>query len=207
MKCPTDEADYDMNEILIQQLEFLKIADELKNVQRQTLLADKSRRENVAEHSWHIALMALTLFEHAEIDDVNLCRVLKMLLVHDLVEIYAGDVPAFSGIENNEKLELEQQAADRLFALLPDHQAKKYRGLWEEFDEMETPDALYATALDRFSPFFANHLTDGYTWVKYGVTAAQVYERIAPVKTVIPKLWEFIETAVQDAINKGYIKP
>jgi len=168
-------------------------------------LADKSRRENVAEHSWHTALMALTLFEHAEIDGVDLCRVLKMLLVHDLVEIYAGDVPAFSGIENNEKLELEQQAADRLFALLPDHQAKEYRELWEEFDEMETPDAMYAAALDRFSPFFANHLTDGYTWVKYDVTAAQVYERIAPVKTVIPKLWKFIETAVQDAISKGYI--
>jgi putative hydrolase of HD superfamily len=196
-----------MNDILSKQLEFLKIADELKNVQRQTLLVDKSRRENVAEHSWHIALMALTLYEHAEIDGVNLCRVLKMLLVHHLVEIYAGDVPAFSGIENTEKLALEQQAADKLFALLPDHQAKEYRGLWEEFDKMETPDAIYAAALDRFNPFLANHLTGGYTWVKYDVTAAQVYERIAPVKTVIPKLWEFIENAVQDAISKGYIKP
>ena len=95
-----------MDKILAQQLEFLKIADELKTVQRQTLLTDKSRRENVAEHSWHIALMTLTLFEHAEIDGVNLCRVLKMLWVHDLVEIYAGDVPAFSGIENTEKLAL-----------------------------------------------------------------------------------------------------
>jgi len=91
--------------------------------------------------------------------------------------------------------------------LLPDHQAKEYRGFWEEFDKMETPDAMYAAALDRFSPFLANHLTDGYTWVKYDVASAQVYERISPVEAVLPKLWEFIETVVQDAISKGYIKP
>jgi putative hydrolase of HD superfamily len=90
--------------------------------------------------------------------------------------------------------------------LLPTHQAEEYRGLWEEFDKMETPDALYAAALDRFQPFFANHLTDGYTWVKFNVTSAQVYERMTLVKMVLPKLWEFTEAAIQDAMGKEYIK-
>jgi len=193
-------------EKLKQQLEFLKIADELKNVQRQTLLANKSRHENVAEHSWHIALMAMTLFEHIGIDGVDLCRVLKMIMVHDLVEIYAGDVPAFSETSSDTKEELERQAADKIFSLLPDEQAIEYRGLWEEFDKMETSDAIYAAAVDRFQPFLANHLTEGHSWVKYNVTATQVYQRISPAKIALPKLWSFIESIVEEAVNMGYIK-
>jgi putative hydrolase of HD superfamily len=193
--------------MLAKQLEFLKIADELKNVERQTSLVNKSRRENVAEHSWHIALIAMTFFEYVAIDGIDLCRVFKMLLVHDLVEIYAGDVPAFCNIGNAAKFKIEQEAADKIFSLLPDAQAKEYRALWEEFDKMETPDALYAAAVDRFQPFFSNHLTDGCTWKKFNVTAAQVYERIAPIKIVLPRLWEFCESTIQASIAKGYIKP
>jgi putative hydrolase of HD superfamily len=197
----------ELNKTLAQQLEFLKIADELKNVERQTLLMNKTRQENSAEHSWHIALMAVTLLEHSAVGGVDLCRVLKMLLVHDLVEIYAGDVPAFSGVDDNAKMELELRAADKIFALLPAAQAEEYRGLWEEFDKMETPDSKYAAAVDRFSPFLANHLTDGHTWVKFGATVAQIFERMGPVKVVFPTLWEFVEAAVCDAVGKGYVKP
>ncbi|MCL2225829.1 MAG: HD domain-containing protein [Defluviitaleaceae bacterium] len=193
--------------MLQQQLEFLKIADELKNVERQTRLVSNPRHENSAEHSWHIALMALTLHEHAADDNVNLCRVIKMLLVHDLVEIYAGDVPAFAETNAAEKEAREQQAADKLFATLPSAQAAEYRALWEEFESMKTSDALYAAAIDRFQPFFLNHLTGGYSWKKFNVTAAQVYKRMTPAKTAVPKLWAYIETVVQDAVEKGYVKP
>jgi putative hydrolase of HD superfamily len=195
-----------MDATLKQQMEFSKTADELKSVYRQTLLINQSRYENVAEHSWHIALIAMTLFEHSSLPDVNLCRVLKMLTVHDLVEIYAGDVPAFSGVDKNAKLKMEQQAAEKIFGTLPASQAKEYRELWEEFDRMDTSDSLYAAATDRFWPFIANHLNEGHTWIKFNATAAQVYERMNPVKIVFPALWGFVQTAVKEAIENGYIK-
>jgi len=195
-----------MDKTLMQQLEFLKIADELKSVYRATVLVNQSRQENVAEHSWHTALMAMTLFEHAEVEGISLPRVLKMILVHDLVEIYAGDTPAFAGVNPEEKAKQEQESADKLFATLPAHQAQEYRRLWEEFDRMDTPDSLYAGALDRFSSFLANHLTDGHSWNKYQVTTNLVYKRIEPVKEIMPKLWEFVEMAIRQGVEKGYIK-
>jgi putative hydrolase of HD superfamily len=195
-----------MNDKLKRQLAFLTEADKMKSVLRQTILTDKSREENDAEHSWHFALMALTLYEYAGIDGVDINRVIKMALVHDLVEIYAGDTFAYdaNGYESKEKR--EKDAADKLFSMLPDAQASEYRSLWEEFDLMETPDALYASAVDRFQPFLNNYLTDGHTWVKHGVTAEQVYKRMDPIKTALPELWEFIEFVVRDSRQKGYIK-
>jgi putative hydrolase of HD superfamily len=195
-----------MNENLTLQLKFLAEADKMKSVPRQTILTDRSREENDAEHSWHFALMAMTLFEHAGIEGGDLNRVIKMALVHDLVEIYAGDTFAYDVRGYESKDEREKEAADKLFPLLPDDQALEYRRLWEEFDAMETPDALYASAVDRFQPFLNNYLTEGHTWVKHGVTAEQVFKRMDPVRTALPELWRFVEFVVRESREKGFLK-
>ena len=195
-----------MTEKLSQQLHFLSEIDKMKNILRKTLIADKSREETDAEHSWHFAMMAMTLFEHAGFSGVDVNRVIRMALVHDLVEIYAGDTFAYDEKGNESKAVREKEAADRLFSLLPDGQAAEYRSLWEEFDSLKTPDAKYAAAIDRFQPFLSNYLTDGYTWVKYGVTDQQVYRRMDPIKTSLPQLWDFVEYVIRDSCEKGYLK-
>lgn len=194
-----------MTERLKGQLKFLTEADKMKNVTRQTLLADKSREETDAEHSWHFALMAMTLFEYCGIDGVNLDRVIRMAIVHDLVEIYAGDTFAYDAKGYEDKRERELQAADRLFSTLPDGLSNEYRALWEEFDRMDTPDSQYAAAIDRFQPFLNNYLTQGHTWVKHKVTADKVCSRMAPIQTALPEIWEFVEHVIEDSINKGYL--
>jgi len=195
-----------MTEKLKRQLQFLTEADKMKSVLRQTLLSDKSREETDAEHSWHFALMAMTLFEYAGIDGVDVDRVIRMALVHDLIEIYAGDTFAYDIQGNENKEAREKEAADKLFSLLPCEQSNEYRALWEEFDRMETPDAMYAAAIDRLQPFLINYLTDGHTWVKHGVSVDQVHKRMAPVKTALPELWEFVEYVIRDSCEKKYIK-
>jgi len=194
-----------MNEKLKNQLQFLTEADKMKSVFRQTLLLDKSREETNAEHSWHFALMAMTLFEYAGIEGVDLNRVLKMAILHDLVEIYAGDTPAFAVVGSDDKEAREKDAADKLFSLLPLMQSTEYRAMWEEFDAMETPDALYAAAVDRLLPFLSSTLTEGHTWVKFAATKSMVYERMAPVETALPELWVFVEDAIREGCEKGYI--
>jgi adenylate kinase family enzyme len=122
-------------------------------------------------------------------------------------EIYAGDTFAYDAKGYESKDEREKESADKLFSLLPAEQATAYRSLWEEFDRMETPDAIYASAVDRFQPFLNNYLTAGYTWVTYGVSVDQVYKRMAPVKITLPELWEFVEFVIRDSCEKGYIIP
>lgn len=190
---------------LKKQLEFLGEADKMKNVFRQSLIMDGSRRENDAEHSWHFALMAAVLYEYAGSAGIDLGRVLKMALVHDLVEIYAGDTFAYDTAGYETKEERENEAARRIFGLLPGEQGTEYRELWQEFDKMETADSLYAAAIDRFQPFFANYRTQGYTWSLHKVTSDQVYKRMSVVKHEIPELWEFVEFVIHDSIEKGYI--
>ena len=188
-------------------LHFLAEADKMKNILRQTYITDKSRQENSAEHSWHFALTALTLYEYCGIADVDINRVIKMALVHDLVEIYAGDTPAYDAKGNVDKDEREKEAADKLFSLLPNEQAIEYRSLWEEFDLMQSPDALYASAIDRLQSHHNIHLSGGYTWEKHEVTTDKIYKRMAPVKIALPKLWEFVELTINEGLEKGYIKP
>ena len=168
------------------QLRFLVEADKMKNVLRQTLIADGSRQETDAEHSWHFALMAMTLFDHArEKEKIDLDRVIRMALVHDLVEVYAGDTFCYDEAANLDKADRERAAADRLFGLLPEEQGREYRALWEEFDEKSTPDAAYAAAIDRLQPLINNHLTGGHTWKKGNVKAEQVKKRIEPVREAL----------------------
>lgn len=196
-----------MTEKLKKQLEFLIEADKMKTVFRQTLVMDKSRQENDAEHSWHFALMALTLFEYVGFEGVDINRIIKMALLHDLVEIDAGDTFAYDSVGCIDKQLREQKAADRLFSLLPQEMAAEYRQLWEEFDAMSTPDAMYAAAIDRLQPFISNYKTDGHTWVKHKVSVDKVYARMAPVKDALPALWEFVEYVIRDSCEKGYIQP
>jgi len=189
------------------QLKFLAIADGMKQVYRQTMLLDGSRYENDAEHSWHFALMAMTLFEYCALDGVCIDRVVKMAIVHDLIEIYAGDTPAQDIAANAGKEDREREAADRLFALLPEEQANEYRSLWEEFDAMNTPDAIYASAIDRFQSFYLIHLSGtGSAWVKFNATAKRVRTRVLPVKTAIPSLRQWIEDAIDINVEKGFLK-
>ncbi|MDR2899168.1 MAG: HD domain-containing protein [Clostridiales bacterium] len=194
-----------MTDRLNGQLKFLIESDKMKNVTRQTLLADKSREETDAEHSWHFALMAMTLFEYCGLDGVNIDRVIRMALVHDLVEVYAGDTFAYDAVGYEDKNQREKEAADRLFSLLPADIGTQYRSLWEEFELMDTPDAKYAAAIDRFQPFLNNYLTNGHSWAKHGVTADKIYKRMEPVRTALPELWTFVEFVIQDSCEKGYV--
>ncbi len=189
---------------LHQQLQFIVEIDKLKRVLRQTLLMDKSRRENDAEHSWHLAMMAILLSEYAGAE-VNLVRVLKMVLIHDLVEIDAGDTFCYDEQAIQTQPDREKVAADRIFGLLPTDQTDQLRSLWEEFEAKQSADACFATALDRLQPILHNYHTQGGTWKKAGVTIAQVRQRIAPIALGSPRLGEFAETLIQDALKQGFL--
>ena len=186
-------------------LSFIVEVDKIKNIMRRTLLIDGSRRENNAEHSWHLAIMAMLLTEYADDKNFTLDKVLKMVIVHDLVEIYAGDTFAFDVKGNLEKEDKEKQAADKLFGQLPSNQGKQLRKLWEEFDEAKTPEARYAAALDRLQPFIHNLCTEGHTWVLGKVTKEQVYKRSGLAMEVLPALKPWMEEQINDAIKKGWI--
>ena len=194
-----------MTDRLKEQLKFLSEIDKMKSIFRQTMLTDMSRYETDAEHSWHFALMSLVLFEYAGIEAINIDRVVRMALVHDLVEIYAGDTFAYDVSGNEDKLAREEKAADKLFSMLPTEQAGEYRLLWKEFDAMETSDAKYANAIDRLQPFLNNYLTEAHTWTAHKVSVEQIYKRMDPVKTALPELWEFVEYVIEDSIAKHYI--
>ncbi|HEY9624203.1 MAG TPA: HD domain-containing protein [Crinalium sp.] len=189
---------------LAQQIQFILEIDKLKGILRQTLLIDESRRENSAEHSWHLAIMAILLAEYAP-ETVDVLRVIKMLLVHDLVEIDAGDTFCYDVQGNQDKAAREAQAADRLFGLLPADQEAELRSLWLEFETRETPAARFAAALDRIQPFLHNRETRGGTWQLHSITSDRVLQRMAPVKDGTPELWPFIQRAIEDCIAAGYL--
>ena len=172
---------------------------------RRTSLIDKSRRENDAEHSWHIATMAMLFEEYAK-EPVNVPRAVEMCVVHDLIEIYAGDTFAYDIKANEGKAEREKEAADKLFSQLPQEQGKMIRSLWEEFDAMETPDAKYAACMDRLQPFMHNSLTDGFTWVESGTNRKVVEKRMAVIKDFMPEVYEWIEANIDRAIAMGWLK-
>ena len=179
--------------------------DKLKQVLRQTWHLDESRRENDAEHSWHLAVMAMLLLEHAKEPGLDLLRVLKMVLVHDIVEIDAGDTFAYDEVGALDKDEREQAAARRIFNILPEDQAAELRALWDEFEARQTAEARYAAALDRLQPLLHNYHTRGKAWRQHGVTSAQVLARNCHVAEGSPALWEFAEGLIRDAVAKGYL--
>lgn len=191
---------------LDRQLLFSAEIDKMTAVMRRTMLLDKSRRENDAEHSWHIAVMAMLFSEYAK-EPVDLGRVVQMCVVHDLVEIIAGDTFAYDAAGNADKAEREKAAADRLFRDLPEEQGQFLRCLWEEFDAMETPDARYAACMDRLQPFFHNTLTEGFTWAESGADRAKVEERMGIVRDFMPEVYSWMEKNMDAAVEKGWLKP
>ena len=192
------------NERLNRQLLFTAEIDRMTEVLRQTLLINKSRRENDAEHSWHIAVMAMLFSEYAS-EPVNIGRAVQMCVVHDLVEIEADDTFAYDVQGNIGKAEREREAADKLFSRLPEDQGHMIRALWEEFDAMETADSKYAACMDRLQPFLHNTLTDGHTWGNGKVTRAAVEKRMAVVREFMPEVYSWMETNMDQAVEKGWL--
>ena len=181
---------------LDRQIAFLNEADKLKSILRATTLADASRAENSAEHSWHLTLYALVLSDQAG-PDVDINRVIKMLILHDLVEIDAGDNPIFGDVDTTAMAAQEQAAADRLFGLLPDDIAADLRPIWEEFEAAQSPSAQFAKALDRFQPPMLNLASGGGSWTDYNVTPDMIEARVAPaIKRGAPTLWAYAKTRI-----------
>lgn len=193
-------------ERLAQQIAFLAEVDKLKQVLRQTVLLDASRQENAAEHTWHLCLLALVLAEYAN-GPVDMLRVLKLLLVHDLVEIDAGDTFAYDEQGYLDKAEREERGAARLFGLLPADQGAELRALWAEFEAAQTPEAQFANALDRFQPLLHNHRTGGLTWRRHGVTSDRVLARNAAMAAGSARLWEYARALIADAVARGFLPP
>ncbi|MWB77204.1 HD domain-containing protein [Pseudooceanicola sp. 216_PA32_1] len=185
------------------QMAFLTEADRLKSVLRATPLCDNSRRENSGEHSWHLALYAMVLAEHGA--DVSIDRVIRMLLIHDLVEIDAGDVPIYGAgaLDAETVAAREQAAANRIFGLLPADQATAFRALWEEFEANETPDARFAKSLDRFQPPNQNLASGGGSWIDYAVTWDVFREKVGrKIESGAPALWDWIAPKVKAFIAR-----
>lgn len=178
------------------QLAFLTEADKLKSTLRATTLCDGSRRENSGEHSWHIALYAMVMAEHSA-SPVQIDRVIKMLLIHDIVEIDAGDTPIHGDHDPAAQDAVEQLAADRIFGLLPDDQARDFRALWDEFEAAQSDDAIFAKSIDRVQPVVANLESGGGTWPEYNVTPAQLETRVGvKVARGAPAIWAALKTRI-----------
>jgi putative hydrolase of HD superfamily len=192
---------------LEKQWDFIREIDKLKSVLRRTLLLDGSRYENDAEHSWHLAVMAVLLREHANEPRLDLARVIRMVLVHDIVEIDAGDTYCYDEAGNRDKVAREQVAAGRLFGLLPDEQRQEFMSIWAEFEARETAEAKFAAALDRVQPLMHNFGTAGVVWKSHGVRSGQVLERNRHVAEGSRVLWEFAESLIRDAVKRGYLDP
>ena len=187
-------------------LRFTALAEEMDSIARRTKIADGSRRQNDAEHSWRIALMAL-LFKEYFAEEVDERKAALLCLAHDLVEIYAGDTFAYDAAANVGKEEREKAAAQKLFGQLPDDVAQKLRALWEEFEQFNTPESRYANCMDRLEPFLNNSLSlTGGTWAEAGATVAMVEKRIGPLKENMPRVWEWVQKNIAVGIQKGFIK-
>lgn len=193
------------DEKINQLLRFTAEVDKMTGISRRTMLIDGSRRENDAEHSWHIALMAMLFKDYAPAG-CDVSRAVRMCIVHDLVEIYAGDTFAYDVSANEGKEEREKAAADKLFGELPEDLAKEFRTLWEEFDAMKTPDSKYAAAMDRLQPYLHNTLTGGHTWKDGNPSIEQVNKRMAPALEAIPETKNWYDVNIQRAIENGWLE-
>ena len=188
-------------ERLARQIEFALELDRLKNIFRQTSLMDGSgRKENSAEHSWHFSTLALVLIEHAS-EPVDLFRLVKMSLIHDIVEIDAGDTFVYDTAGELTKREREEKAADRVFGLLPDDQRAEFREVWEEFEAQETPTALFAGALDRLCAVLPNYVNDGGSWIAHNISKQRIIARNQGIADGSTRLWQLAEALIDDRMN------
>lgn len=191
-------------ERLKQQIQFITEIDKIKHIFRQTYLADAGRKENDAEHSWHLALMAVLLQEYAE-EKVDISRVVSMVLIHDLVEIDAGDTYAYDEAAALTKKDREKKAAARIFGLLPEDQGVQMRALWEEFEEYETPDAVFAHMLDNVQPLLLNDASEGKSWVEHQVKKSQVYKRNRRTGESSVVIWEYVKQLIEKHVQEGHL--
>lgn len=189
---------------LEQQLQFILEIDKVKKIIRQTPLSDASRKENDAEHSWHIALMAYLLQEYAE-EPVEVSKVMLMVLIHDLVEIDAGDTYAYDEEGAKTKDERERKAADRIFGLLPEEQGMYLKALWEEFEAYETAEAKYAHLLDNFQPLLLNDAAGGISWTEHQVKKSQIYKRNERVEETSATIWKCMQDKIDKHIQAGHV--
>ena len=192
-------------ERLEKQIRFIVEIDKVKNIFRQTYLADAGRKENDAEHSWHIALMAYLLQEYAE-KPVDVSKVMLMVLIHDLVEIDAGDTYAYDDAGAETKRAREEAAADRIFGLLPEDQGKYFRELWEEFEAYESPEGKYAHLLDNFQPLLLNDASGGLSWQEHQVKKSQIYKRNEKIEETSETIWNCMKEIVQKHIECGHVE-
>jgi putative hydrolase of HD superfamily len=190
---------------LTQQIEFIVECDKLKEIFRQTVNTQSRRAENDAEHSWHLCLCVIVLAEHANCATLDVLRVLKMLIVHDLVEIDAGDTFAYDVAAMANQHEREVVAAERIFGLLPADQARDFRALWDEFEAKQTPESQFATAIDRFQPMLLNCRSQGAAWNRHGVTHDRVVARNRHIADGCTELWRYAEKMLDEVVTAGHL--
>jgi len=193
-----------MENRLLRQIDFILEVDKAKDILRRSLLTGTKRRENDAEHSWHLALMAPILKEYVK-EELDITRVINMVIIHDLVEIDAGDTFCYDVKGNEDKRERELKAADRIFNILPKDQAEIIYDLWNEFEDMETIESRYAATLDRIHPLLLNIATGGHSWIENKTTKSMVLKRMSVVKDTAPDLWEMVLDIINRGIEEGYL--
>lgn len=184
------------------QMDFILETDREKQIERQTHICGYSRREGDAEHAWHMALMAWLLQEYSN-EPIDLAKTMVMILIHDLVEIDAGDTYAYDEAANRTKEEREQKAAERIFGLLPEDQKEKLKGLWEEFEAYETPEARFAHTMDNFQPFLLNDYNEGKDWTSHQVRVSQVMKRNERTGTGSREIWEYMKEILEKNVDDG----
>ena len=194
-----------MDERLKKQMDFLLEVDKLKFINRQTYLSNGERKENDAEHSWHLALMAVLLQEYSN-ENIDITKVITMVLIHDLVEIDAGDTYAYDAAGNQSKREREVRAADRIFNILPEDQAEKFRALWEEFEAYQTPEAKFAHVCDNMQPFMLKHATGGRSWQEHGVKKSQVLNRNRYLEDGSKTMKQYFDEIIEEHVKEGNLK-
>ena len=190
---------------LQKQIAFIKEIDKIKYIQRRSKLFNSDRRENDAEHSWHLAMMVIVLAEHSD-KTIDLLKVLKMVLIHDIVEIDAGDTFVYDTSKNHANTDEELIAAKRIFGLLPNEQADEFIAIWEEFEEGVTDEAKFAKAMDRFEPLLQDATNDGGTWVEYDVPYQNVYDMNKAIENGSTTIWTYAENLIDESVDKGFLK-
>ena len=190
---------------LIKQINFIKEIDKLKYIQRKTKLFNSDRNENDAEHSWHLAMMAIVLVQHSNAP-IDLLKVLKMLLIHDIVEIDAGDTFIYDTQKSHTNTDEERLAAERIFGLLPTEQASEFIAIWEEFEASETDEAMFARSMDRLEPLLQNVSNNGGTWQEFNVDFAKVYNKKSAIKNGSTAIWAYAEQLLNDSVARGILK-
>lgn len=194
-----------IGEDLLKQIEFIKKIDKIKYIQRRTKLFNSDRNENDAEHSWHLAMMAMILSEYSD-EKIDLLKVIKMVLIHDIVEIDAGDTFIYDQNKNHDNTEEELKAANRIFGILPEKQAAEYIEIWREFEDGISNEAKFAKSMDRLEPLLQNTSNNGGTWKEFGVNYQSVYNKKKAIKEGSAELWNYAEELIDNSVEKGILK-